>query len=246
MNYSIISLLREFPALQLISVKVNLLALVLWTTPLIYFPLQFPLPWVIALGDDFQAVLQCGEHTGRGGPKRNGFPLRINILFLVRSPPLTLLYFTLKSMHLRPSPKSKGWALFLFSSEQASKYRCSVSICPNRMSLKVSNSPTFSRRLRCVFFRLPPLVNEMVFDCRLMVLPCRRSEVVSVLPVSSLYSCSTSTQCMRSSLVSARRHQLLRLLTTTSKRSSSDSWAWEGVVRHRNKVYTQVGLIIGN
>lgn len=130
-------------------------------------------------------------------------------------------------MDFRPSPRSSGCALFLFTSEQASKYRCRVSICPNSISLKVSSSPTFSRRLRCVFFRLPPLVSEIVFDCRLMVLPWRRKEVVSVLPESALYSCSTSTQCMRSSLVSARRHQLFKLFTTTSNRSSSDSWAYK-------------------
>lgn len=97
-------------------------------------------------------------------------------------------------------------------------YRCNVQICPDRISLKVSISLIFSRSPL-----LPELwLNKMELDCSEMVLPWRINAVIS-MPIGTLYDCNTSTQCVLSSGVSARKYHT-QLFTATSKRHSSNSW----------------------
>lgn len=100
-------------------------------------------------------------------------------------------------------------------------YRCSVLICPNRISLNVSISFIFSRNPEAPKFVL--VTNE--FDCSETLLPCRIKEPLS-READGLYDCNTSTQWVLSSGFSARKYQT-QLFTDTSKRHSSNSWLCE-------------------
>lgn len=106
-----------------------------------------------------------------------------------------------------------------FFQNKKNTYRCSVLICPDKISLNVSISLIFSLR--------PPLpefwlLNKIEFDCNEIVLPWRINAVIS-MPTGTLYDCNTSTQWVLSSGVSARKYHT-QLFTDTSKRHSSNSW----------------------
>lgn len=120
--------------------------------------------------------------------------------------------------------------IVLFCFHVSNTYRCSVFICLDKMSLNVSISLIFSLR--------PPLpevwLNKIEFDCNDIVLPWRINAVIS-MPTGTLYDCNTSTQCVLSSGVSARKYQT-QLFTDTSKRHSSNSWLWK---KKQQKGYRQ-------
>lgn len=136
-----------------------------------------------------------------------------------------------------------GLPVFWFISLHASKYRCKESICLYRMSRNVSISLSFSFKFRWLRFKLPALAMDNEVDWRDIALPClfRAGSGVSdwnlwnnffyywLTAISNksitLYDCSTSIQLTRSSGVSARRYQT-QLLIETSKRHSSNSWAY--------------------
>lgn len=109
-------------------------------------------------------------------------------------------------------------------------YRWSVFNWPDKISRNVSISAIFSRKPPTP--RLGFAINE--FDCNETVLPCRINETVSTvpMPLSGLYDCNTSIQCILSSGFSARKYHT-QLFTETSKRHSSNSW----LCVHSNNVY---------
>lgn len=126
-----------------------------------------------------------------------------------------------------------NWRLFIFA---LSHYLCNVSTCPNNISLNVSISFIFSRRLLCANLMLFVLAVDNEFDCNDTVLPYRFKDMSLVASATGLYDCSTSIQWVLSSGFSALKYHT-QLFTATSKRHSSNSWLCEQNEKRRVRTW---------
>lgn len=90
-------------------------------------------------------------------------------------------------------------------------YFCSVSICPDKISLNVSISNTFSRKLRVARLKLPLLAVDNVFDCNEMELSCRPSDA-SFRPLKLLNTALAYTIVKTKNKPDLIIHTIIRLI----------------------------------